>query len=85
MTGRRGRRRKQLLDDFKEKRGYFKLKAEALTRTLWRTRFGTAFGSLDKTDYVLIGSTRLKYSACLYILGCRVVKYFLVGTTQSAQ
>jgi hypothetical protein len=39
MTGRRGRRRKQLLDDLKEKRRYCKLKEEALDRTLWRTRF----------------------------------------------
>jgi hypothetical protein len=30
MTGRRGRRRKQLLDDLKEKRRYWKLKEEAL-------------------------------------------------------
>jgi hypothetical protein len=37
---RRGRRRKQLLDDLKEKRGYWKLKEEALVRTMWRTRFG---------------------------------------------
>ena len=37
--GRRGRRRKQLLDDFKEKREYWKLKEEALHRTLWKTRF----------------------------------------------
>jgi hypothetical protein len=29
MTGRRGRRRKQLLDDRKEKRRYWKLKEEA--------------------------------------------------------
>jgi hypothetical protein len=28
MTGRRGRRRKQLLDDLKEKRRYWKLKEE---------------------------------------------------------
>ena len=34
MTGRRGRRRKQLLDDFKGRRGYWKLKEEALDRTL---------------------------------------------------
>jgi hypothetical protein len=34
MTGRRGRRRKQLLDDLKEKRRYWKLKEEALVRTL---------------------------------------------------
>jgi 1-aminocyclopropane-1-carboxylate deaminase/D-cysteine desulfhydrase-like pyridoxal-dependent ACC family enzyme len=30
MLGRRGRRRKQLLDDFKEERGYGKLKEEIL-------------------------------------------------------
>jgi hypothetical protein len=43
MTGRRGRRRKQLLDDLKEKRRYHKLKEEALDRTLWRTGFGRGF------------------------------------------
>jgi hypothetical protein len=40
MTGRRGRRRKQLLDDLKEKRRYWELKEEALDRTvensLWK-------------------------------------------------
>ena len=30
---------KQLLDDLKEKRVYWKLKEEALGSTLWRTRF----------------------------------------------
>ena len=40
MTGRRGGRRKRLLDDLKEKRLYWKLKEEALDRTRWRTRFG---------------------------------------------
>jgi len=40
VTGRRGRRSKQLLDDLKEKRGYWNLKDEAPDRTLWRTRFG---------------------------------------------
>jgi hypothetical protein len=44
MTGRRGRRRKQLLDDLKEKRRYWKLKEEALDRTQWRTRFGRGYG-----------------------------------------
>jgi hypothetical protein len=44
MTGRRGRRRKQLLDDLKEKIGYWKLKEEALDRTQWRTRFGRGYG-----------------------------------------
>jgi hypothetical protein len=40
MTGRRGRRRKQLLDDLKENKRYCKLKEEALDRTVWRTGFG---------------------------------------------
>jgi hypothetical protein len=44
MTGRRGRRRKQLLNDLKEKRRYWKLKKEALDRTLWRSRFGRGYG-----------------------------------------
>jgi hypothetical protein len=44
MTGRRGGRRKQLLDDLKEKRRYWKLKEEALDRTQWRTRFGRGYG-----------------------------------------
>jgi hypothetical protein len=44
MTGRRGRSVKQLLDDLKEKRSYWKLKEETLDRTLWRTRFGRGYG-----------------------------------------
>jgi hypothetical protein len=36
MAGRRGRKRKQLLDDLKETWGCWKLKAEALDCTLWR-------------------------------------------------
>ena len=46
MTIRRERRRKQLLDDLKERRGYCKLTAEALDSTLWRTRFGRRHGPL---------------------------------------
>ena len=40
VTGIRGRRRKQLMNDLTEMTGCWKLKAEALDRTLWRTRFG---------------------------------------------
>jgi chorismate mutase len=39
VPGRRGRRRRKLLDDLKEKRGYSHLKEEALNRTMRRTRF----------------------------------------------
>jgi hypothetical protein len=38
-----GRRRK-LLDDLKERRGYSHLKEEALDCTMWRAHFGRAFG-----------------------------------------
>jgi hypothetical protein len=44
MTGRRVRRRKQLLDDLTEKRRCWKLKEEALDRTVWRTGFGRGYG-----------------------------------------
>ena len=45
VTERRERRRKQLVDVHKERRGY-KLKQGALVRTLWRTRFGRVYGSV---------------------------------------
>jgi hypothetical protein len=44
VTGRQGRRLRKLLDDLKERRGYFHLKEEALDRTMCRARFGRSFG-----------------------------------------
>jgi hypothetical protein len=44
VTRRRERRREQLPDDLKEKRGYWKLKEEALDHTPLRTRFGGGYG-----------------------------------------
>ena len=44
MNGRLGRRGEQLLDDLKEKRGYWKMKEEALDRIMWRTGFGRGYG-----------------------------------------
>jgi hypothetical protein len=51
VTRRRGRRRKKLLDDLKDRRGYSHLKEEALDSTMWRNRFGGGFG------YVVTHST----------------------------
>ena len=51
MTRRRGRRRKKLLDDLKDRRGYSHLKEEALDRTMWRNRFGGGFGTCRQTEY----------------------------------
>jgi hypothetical protein len=44
VTVRQGRRCKQLLDVLKEKRGYWKLKEEALDSSVWRTHFGRGYG-----------------------------------------
>jgi hypothetical protein len=46
VTGRRGRRRRKLLDDFKERRGYSHLKEEALNRSMWRADVGRGFGPI---------------------------------------
>jgi len=42
-TGRRGRRRKQIMDNLKKTTGYWKLK-EALDRKRCRTRYGSGYG-----------------------------------------
>ena len=44
MTGRRGRKRRKLLDELKERRGYSHLKEETLDCIMWRARFGGGFG-----------------------------------------
>ena len=50
VTGRRGRRRRKLLDDLKDRRGYSHLKEEALDRTMWRNRFGRGFGPVVRQN-----------------------------------
>ena len=50
MTERRGRRIKQLLDGRKEKRSYWKLKDEALVRTVWGAVFARVLWTFRKTD-----------------------------------
>ena len=40
MTGKRERIHKQLLEDRKERKGYWKFIEEAPDRSFWRTRFG---------------------------------------------
>jgi hypothetical protein len=44
VTGRRGRKRRKLLDELKDRRGYSHLKEEALDRTMWRAGFGIGLG-----------------------------------------
>jgi hypothetical protein len=47
---RRGRRRKKVLDDLKDRRGYSHLKVEALYRTMWRNRFGRGVGPVVRQN-----------------------------------
>jgi len=44
VTRRHGRRRKKLLDDLKDRRGYCELNEEAIDRTMCRNRFARGFG-----------------------------------------
>jgi predicted nucleic acid-binding Zn ribbon protein len=48
MMGKRGRRRKQLLDALKEKGGILKFKEETLDRTLWESHYGKGCGPVAR-------------------------------------
>jgi hypothetical protein len=50
VKGRRGRRRRKLLNDLKERRVYSHLKEEALDRKIWRACFGRGL-DFCMTDY----------------------------------
>ena len=50
VTRRRGRRRKKLLDELKDRRGYSHLNEEAVDRTMWRNRFGGGFGPVVRQN-----------------------------------
>jgi hypothetical protein len=59
VTGRQGIRRRKLLDDLKERRGYSHLKEEALDRTMWRARFGRSFGPVVRQTARLLNELGL--------------------------
>jgi hypothetical protein len=50
VISRRGRRRKKLLDDLKDRRGYTHLKEEALDRNMWRNRFRRGVGPVVRQN-----------------------------------
>jgi len=50
VARRRGIRRKKLLDDLKDRKGYSHLKEEAIDHTMWRHRFGGGFGHIVKQN-----------------------------------
>ena len=63
MTGRRGRRRRKLLDDLKERKGYSHLKEETLDRTVWTACFGKGFGLVVRQTNKLMN----EYLATTYL------------------
>ena len=71
VTRKRGRRRKKLLDDLKNRRGYSHLKEEALDRTMWRNRFGGGFGPIVRqntewmNEWMELGLHPYKHLWCL--------------------
>ena len=50
VTRRRGRIRKKLLDELRDRRGYCHLKEGALDRTMWRNRFRGGFGPVVRQN-----------------------------------
>jgi hypothetical protein len=53
VTGRRGRRCRELLSYLKESIGYSHLKEEILDHTMWRARFWKRLWNCRKTDYYM--------------------------------
>jgi hypothetical protein len=65
LTGRRGRRRRKLLDDLKERREYSHLKEEALDRTIWRAGFGQGFGPVVRQPAEWMNELNV-FTRCLF-------------------
>jgi hypothetical protein len=72
MTWRRGRRRKHLLDDPKEKISYWKLKEEAWDCTLWRTCFGRSKELVGRQT-----AEWIKWMCCGLLVSCTENMHFL--------
>jgi len=72
LTGRRGRRRKQLLDDLKEKWGYGKLEEKTLYHSLCRTRFERGYWPVVRktADWINYYSGPLPWQLIIYSSYC---------------
>jgi len=69
VTGRLGKRRKQLLDDLNITTEYWKLKEEALDRTVWRTEFGRGCGPVVRqTAEWMIELATIVNLECVYLI-----------------
>ena len=67
VRGRRGRWRKQQMDELKEKRGYWILKEEAVDRTVWRTGLGWDYGPATRqTTKEIITKNEFRFSTYFF-------------------
>jgi hypothetical protein len=85
VTRSRGRRRRKLLDELKDKRGYCRLKEEALDRTMWRTRFGRALDlSSDRilNDEMKVNVRYTGLTRNIFSLYAFTINYLLLTETQ---
>jgi hypothetical protein len=57
------------MDDLKEKRGYCKLKEEALDRKLWWTRFGRGYGPVVRRTKEWMTSIISHKMYCFLVFG----------------
>jgi hypothetical protein len=74
VRGRRGRRRRKLLDDLKKRREYSRLKEEALGRTVWRASFGRSFGPVVRqTAEWLLLHICVMYDFFFFLVSLRLV------------
>jgi hypothetical protein len=73
VTWRQGRRRRKLLGDLKERRGYCHLNEEALDRTMWRAGFGRGFGHVVRQTAKWMNHTVSLWLLCNSI-SCKVCK-----------
>jgi hypothetical protein len=68
MTGRRGRRSKQLLNDLKRTRGHWNMKEKALDRTVWRMRFSRCYGPVVRQSTDLMDYTFYVFLTILFLI-----------------
>ena len=87
VTGRRGRRHRNVLDDLKERRGYSHLNEEALDRTMWRARFGRGFGPVVKrtTKWMNVVRNNRLWGRLFYKVRekCKIIKYTFFYSTRN--
>jgi hypothetical protein len=75
QKGRRERKRKQLLDNLKELRGYWKWKSQE--RTLWRTRFRIGHGPVE-WQTMAVGERQKKLEHLIHARSLRISICFAI-------